>query len=1086
MQIPAPMECPACGRRADEAARFCSSCGGALAAPGASASRPAGESVGETRLLTVLFTDLSGSVAATHGLDPEAAADRVNEVLDVMAAAIVRYDGRIDRYLGDGVLAFFGTPRAHEDDPVRAISAALEIRDEIERRGFRATSGINTGEVYLGRIGSDRHAEFSALGPVINLAARLQSKAEPGQVLVGEGTYRTARRSFEFRPLTLEVKGVPQPVRAHLAIRPLPRPEKVRGIEGVRAELVGRREEMERLIHAFEAVVAGHGRVVAVVGEAGIGKSRLIGELSRLVERRRALEEANSGEAEVLWLDGRCFETTTGTSYAPFVDLFHGLLGDGGRTAATPDRVATVLDDLVAGGEMPPDRASDARHLLARLVGPPADSEDPFHDAPPEQIRNQIFLAIRDLLAALSRRQPLVVFLDDLHWADALSLELSFFLMEATEGAPYLLLCAYRPGVDHPTRDLESIGVRRAHGRFDAIRLARLTDAESDRLLEALVPLADAGAGVREILLERAQGNPLFLEEMLRSLVDQGVVVRDGDEWRLVAERGVSEVPATIQGIILSRVDRLDAGTRHVLQAAAVIGRVFGRRLLEQVAPQVTGRELDLEDALALLERHDLVYLDRLVPDEEYSFKHVLTRDTVYGSLLRGRRAALHAAVARALETLHPDLLEEHCEQLARHYDEADDAGKALEYLWMAGDKARRAFLNPAAQAFYERALERLPAFVPEAGGARREEIAARLQESLGDVRELTGRHEDAVAAYDAALESIPAEDAIGRARILRKKGVSLQIQLRPADSMSAFGVALESLGPPGVNREEDWWRERIDIALGWMMLVYFSGSPDDLMVVLNRHRDEIERHGSPLQRGAVRRIQALAGLRRERYIASDETVEHARRSAETIEESGVLQEIGFARFNHAFALMWRGRLAESDPIMRSALALGERIGDVTLQCRCTAYLTLIARKQGNVESARRFAERTLSLAEAGELKEYLAAGHAHRAWVALREEDRTVAEREGRESDRLWAALGGPYRLLAWMPAWPLLGCAVERGDWDEARHRARFLLDPERQPMPAELTRALEAAARASSDTEAAAAFGAVARIARPLGYL
>lgn len=1078
------MECSACGAHVDEAARFCSSCGSALPGTGGPPSSPVAETAGETRLLTVLFTDLSGSVAATYGLDPEAAADQVNEILGVMAAAIVRYDGRIDRYLGDGVLAFFGTPRAHEDDPIRAISAALEIRDEIERRGLRATSGINSGEVYLGRIGSDRHAEFSALGPVINLAARLQSKAEPGQVLVGEGTYRAARRSFEFCPLSLDVKGVPQRVRAHLAIRPLARPEKVRGIEGVRAELVGRREELATLIHAFERVRAGQGRVVALIGEAGIGKSRLVDELNRLVERQRA--SATSGEAAALWLDGRCFETATGTSYGPFVDLLQGFLGDGGRSAAALDRVAAVLDDLVAGGEMSPDRGSDARYLLARLLGRPADFEDPFHDAPAEQIRNQTFLAIRDLVTALSRRQPLVVFLDDLHWADALSLELSFLLMEATERAPFLLLCACRPEIQHPTRDLESIGARRAPDRFDEIRLTRLTDAESDRLLESLVPLPDSGSGVRETLLERAQGNPLFLEEMLRSLVDQGVVVRSGDDWRLVSERGLSDVPATVQGIILSRVDRLDPGSRQVLQAAAVIGRVFGRRLLGEVARFVMGRDLDLEGALALLERHDLVYLDRLVPEEEYSFKHVLTRDTVYGSLLRGPRAALHSAVARTLETLHPDLLEEHCEQLARHYDEADDAAKALEYLWMAGDKARRAFLNPAARAFYERALERLPAIVPDAGGLRREEIAARLEESLGDVCELAGRHEDAVSAYDSALGSTPAEDVIGRARLLRKRGVSLQVQLRPTDSAKAFGLALESLGSPAEDRDDDWWRERIDITLGWMMLVYFTGSPDELMVVLNRHREEIERHGSPIQRGAVRRILALAGLRREGYIASDDTVEHARSSAEAIEESGVLQEIGFARFNHAFALMWRGRLEEADPIMRSALALGERIGDLTLQCRCTAYLALIGRKRGKVESARRFADRTLSLAEAGELKEYLAAGHAHRAWAALREEDWSVAEREGRESDRLWEALGGPYRVLAWMPAWPLLGCAVARGDWDEARRWARFLLDPERQPMPADLTRAVEAAAATENRRQAADRFAAVSPIARPLGYL
>lgn len=1084
MQIPVPMDCPACGAGVDETASFCSRCGGALPTAGRQAARSSVKSVGETRLLTALFTDLSGSVAATHGLDPETAAERVNEVLDVMAAAIVRYGGRIDRYLGDGVLAFFGAPQAHEDDPLRAISAALEIRDAIGSLGFRATSGVNTGEVYLGRIGSDRHAETSALGPVINLAARLQSNAEPGQVLVGPATYRAARRAFEFRPLTIRVKGIPQPIAAHVAVRPLPRPEKSRGIEDARAQLVGRDPELSRLLDSFEAVRSGQGRVATVIGEAGIGKSRLVAELKGRIERDQMI--GASGEASVLWLEGRCFETTSGTSYAPFVDLLQSFVGDGDRLGDAAEGVAAVIDDLVQGGEMRPDRGSDARYLLSRLLGGRAGNEDPFLHAPPEQLRNQTFLAIRDLFHALSRRQPLVVLLDDLHWADALSLDLALLLMESTLEAPYLLLCASRPDIQLPTRDLEAAAARRAGGRLDSIRLAQLTDAQSDRLLDSLVNLPDAGAGLREALLERAQGNPLFLEEILSSLVDQGVIVRHGEEWRLEGATVVPEVPATIQGIILSRVDRLDERSREVLQMAAVIGRVFGRRLLSEVAGSLIDDANGPDAAMDLLERHNLIYLDRLVPEEEYSFRHVLTRDTVYGGLLRSHRATLHGKVAIAIETLDPDLLEEHCEQLARHYDAADDAGKAFKYLWMAGDKARGAFLNSAARSYYERALERLPEAALDSDATGRQIIEARLRESLGDMHELAGRHDEAVAAYEAALSLVPAGDHVVRARLLRKKGASLQIQFRPAESAASFGLALETLGPPAPARSDDWWRERNEVALAWMMLMYFTGSPDDLMNLLTRHREEIELHGSPLQRGAVRRILALAGLRRERYVASDETVEHARSSAEAIEESDSLPEAGFARFNHAFTLMWRGRLVEAETVMRGALAIAERIGDLTLQCRCTAYHALIARKREDVQGVRHFAERTLTLAEAGELKEYLAAGHAHRAWVAIREEDWRTAEREGRESERLWSGMGGPYQLLAWMPAWPLLGCAIARQDWNEARRRARFLLDPERQPMPAELTVALERAAATSGDTDAAERFAEVAGMAAPHGYL
>lgn len=535
-----------------------------------------------------------------------------------------------------------------------------------------------------------------------------------------------------------------------------------------------------------------------------------------------------------------------------------------------------------------------------------------------------------------------------------------------------------------------------------------------------------------------------------------------------------------MQSIIQSRVDRLQADRRRLLQAAAVIGRVFARRLLDSVARTAWG-EIDVGGALADLEDHELVYLDRVAP-EEYSFKHVFTRDTVYGNLLRRHRAALHRAVAEATEALYPDALEEHCEQLARHYDAADDAGKAIDYLAMAGDKARRSFLNTAAIQYYERALERLSDLPDRAVGLR-------VRESLGDVYELAGRHDDAVATYRSAFEDVDPDDAVARARILRKTGACLQIQRRPDESMTTFGRALETLGDPAADEDPEWWRERIDIALGVMMLLYFTGSADELATTLERYREEIETRGSPLQRGAIRRISALVGLRRERYVASARTVAHARSSAEAIEESGVLQEIGFARFNHGFALLWAGHLDAAEPILRSALAVGERIGDVTLQSRCAAYLALLCRKRGEVEATLRHADRTLELALEGDMKEYLAAGRAHRAWVALREKDLDLAEREASEGLALWSQLGGPYLLLAWMPAWPLLGVAVARERWDEAALHGRFLLDPERQPMPMGLAHALAgavAAVEVGDEASARARFSTTLQLARQPGYL
>ncbi|MGH7550828.1 MAG: ATP-binding protein [Gemmatimonadota bacterium] len=692
---------------------------------------------------------------------------------------------------------------------------------------------------------------------------------------------------------------------------------------------------------------------------------------------------------------------------------------------------------------------------------------------------------------ALTARQPVVLFLDDLHWTDALSLDLTGLLMSATKQAPLLLLCAYRPEHRHPTREMETTGARQAPGRFASIHLHPLTETDSDRLLESLFRLSEFPGRLRESLLERAQGNPLFLEEMLRALVDGGHLVRRNGGWRILPGIEAVDVPMTVQSIILSRVDRLDEDPRQVLHTAAVIGRLFARPLLTAVVAAATGGRIGVEYALAALEEHDLVYLDRVAPEEEYSFKHVFTRDTVYGSLLRRQRVGLHRTVAETIETLYPDRLEEHFEQLARHYDETDVGEKAFQYLLLAGDKSHRAFLNAAAIGYYERALERLGALdLPAEREPWRRAKRGRVRETLGDLYELTGRHEEAIVGFQAALEEAGPANAVDRARILRKTGASLQIQRRFPESLAAFQEALAALaGDPPPDTERAWLSERLDTVLAKLMLHYFMAAQAEIAGAIECYRDEFLAHGSSLQRGLLYRIMAVAGLQRERYVASAETVDNAKAAWETIETTGVLHEISHARFVYGFALMWAGRQDDAERELSAALALAERIGDVTLQSRCVTYLALTHRKRGDVEAARRHALRALEVSEAGGMTEYLAATHAHLAWAAGREGRWDEAEREGRIAVELWERIGGPYRLFLWMPIWPLLGVALARGRLDEAAGHARSLLDPDLQPMPETLRSALEKAIEKidpGEETAVRAPFPTVAELARKGGYL
>jgi class 3 adenylate cyclase len=488
-------------------------------------SRP---SEGENRLVTVLFADMSQFVETTHALHPEDAAELVDRLLQVMVDVLLKYEARVDRFLGDGALAVFGVPQTHEDDAERAVRAALEIRERTQRLGLHVTAGINTGEVYVGGVGSEQHQEVTVIGPVVNLAARLQDAAEPGQILVGEPTYRLIHRAFAATPLSLSIRGVAQPVTAYSVTEALASPEKARGIEGLRADLVGRDEELARLQAALEAVLAGQGQVVTLIGEAGVGKSRLIAEL------KEALGAA--GRASPLWLEGRCVELNMRAGYALFADLFRQYFtwrpGEDDRMRG--EQLMASLREFVARGDLPEERAEEMGPLLGNLLSLrcDADGEARLRFAGPEQIRHQTFLALRDFFLALAHRRPLVLVFEDLHWADSLSLDVISLLMESLPGAPMLLLCVYRPEPKHRCWRLATIAAQKCPACFTDLHLRELPPPYGQRLVESLLDVDELPDGVKALILEKSRGNPFYVEEIIRSLIAAGFLYREGPGWR--------------------------------------------------------------------------------------------------------------------------------------------------------------------------------------------------------------------------------------------------------------------------------------------------------------------------------------------------------------------------------------------------------------------------------------------------------------------------------------------------------------------------------------------------------------------------
>jgi hypothetical protein len=493
-----------------------------------------------------------------------------------------------------------------------------------------------------------------------------------------------------------------------------------------------------------------------------------------------------------------------------------------------------------------------------------------------------------------------------------------------------------------------------------------------------------------------------------------------------------------------------------------------------------------LERVLWELERRQLVFKERSVPEERHSFKHVLTQETIYRSILRRRRAGLHQQIADAIEGLAPGSLAPDYEALAYHCERGTDPEKAAKYLILAGEKSRGAFLNEAAIDYFQRALSRLGGLAEgSALPAWHTEMKTKAHEGLGDVLRLSGKHEEAVASFDRALEL--QGEAVASARLYRKIGKSFQVRRRAEDAFRAFDLAEAALGKDPAGPTDDWLQERIEVFLDRALLAYFMAPFPRLEANLEEAGQLVEAHGAPAQRANLLHVCALAALRRRRYIADDETVDMARAAA----EASVLMnpaEIGMTRFIHGFALLWANRLDEAEAELLGTLEGAERVGDITLQSRCLTYLTLLYRKRGQTEEVRRWAARTLKVAEAGGMIEYVAQAQANLAWAAWRTRDTAEFERLAASAWELWQTLPrpGPYVALAFIAEWPAFALELSRGHISKALDHARALIGPDLQPTPDDLTAALRAAATAATLEAACPLLERATEIAARYGYL
>jgi len=911
--------CPSCGAQLRRAALFCGSCGHRVVEP--SKRVPALDPLtytpphlaekilrdraaleGERRTVTVLFADAVGFTPISERLDEEQVYELMQGCLSRMMEAVHRYEGTITQFTGDGVMALFGAPIAHEDAARRAVAAALEMQKslddyaaEVKKRHAiecRFRVGLNTGPVVVGKISDSLDMDYTALGDTVNLAARMEELAEPGTVHLSENTYRAVQDYFECEPLgALTVKGKAGPVVAYWALRERPvRTRLEAAAERGLTPFIGRDQELAVLRGYLEQAKRGQGQVVFVSGEAGIGKSRLLLEF-----RRPILDEAAT------WLEGHCISYGKNIPYLPIIDILKGNFG-----VQEADNNAAIIRK-VDEGTAPWDEAARATvpYLKYLLNVDPGDAAVTVMD--PLERRAGIFDSLRALFLQQSRRRPLVVVVEDLHWVDEKSEEALAALVDVIASALVLLILTYRPGYAH------SLGERTYYSR---LALGHLPPEESAAMAERVLQVATLPRQLQQLITSKAEGNPFYIEEVTKSLVESGVLRKTNGGYSVERALEQIRVPDTIQEVILSRIDRLERQAKEAIQLASVIGREFTVRLLNRISHV----EAKMDELLAELKSLDLIYEKAYFPELSYMFKHALTHDVAYSTLLVERRKALHRIVAAAIEELYADRLPEHYEALARHYSEGQEWDKALDYLAKAGEKAAAAYANQDALDYYAQALE-----VCERLGEPALATAIFVAQSRRLVNYTVGDFRGAAADSNRMLV------AARRLGDRRLEGMAL----------AQRGAA--ELWDHDFETAEQTLRAALAIGDEGFDDVRFVASSQlaSMCVVLNRHAE-----AEPLTRTAAelapkaddRPTQAwwgVSGSLRPNWAGRfDEALEVLERWRGAAEESHQITTLLWHRWEEALARGGRGDYQQALALLAHLLATCGRVGDVHTRAR--------------------------------------------------------------------------------------------------------------------------------------------------------
>jgi class 3 adenylate cyclase/tetratricopeptide (TPR) repeat protein len=643
---------------------------------------------GERKLVTVLFADVANYTSMSEKLDPEEVHQIMDGCFTILMDEIHKFEGTVNQFTGDGVMALFGAPLAHEDHAQRACRAALDIQkamggygEKIEKdfnSKFRLRIGLNSGPVIVGAIGDDLRMDYTAIGDTTNLAMRMESMTMPGDIQISENTYRLIKAYFDCEDLgSVPVKGKEEPQRLYKLLKPSEVQTRIEAsISKGLVRFVGRKNSMTSIQNAWDKASKGSGQVLGVVGEAGVGKSRL------LLEFRSAI-----GNADFNYLEGHCLHYGGSMAYLPFLDIMKAYfrIEEGQQEYFIDQNIKKNLTAL--NSELLLDSRPAFQDLLSLKI-----EEESWLTLEPKIKRDRTFEALRNLFIRLSEEKPLIIAVEDLHWMDKTSEEFISYFIDSMANSPILLILLYRPEYTHQWG---------SKSYYSKIGLDQLTRESSAYLVSAILEGSEVATELRDLILNRSVGNPLFMEEFTHTLLENGSIERKNNQFVLSRKIDDIQVPETIQGIIAARMDRLEENLKRTMQVASVIGRDFAFRILQTI----TGMREELNSHLLNLQGLELIYEKSLFPELEYIFKHALIQEVAYNSLLLKRRKEIHKKIGQAIEQIYPERLEEFYEMLAYHYARSTNVGKAMKYLDRANQKAIKLSAMQEAKTYFDEAM---------------------------------------------------------------------------------------------------------------------------------------------------------------------------------------------------------------------------------------------------------------------------------------------------------------------------------------------------------------------------------------------